>query len=97
MQEKYKIGDIVRVKRCLRADTYYYYAGSSDAYLFFNRHMQKFCGNVYKIIDKFPSRYYGYVNYKLALGNEASEWVFSDVMLEPVKCLGGLICKRKKN
>lgn len=97
MQEKYKIGDIVKVRSDLKADTYYFYAGSDDACLFFNGRMQKFCGNLYKITDKIPSLYYGYVNYRLALGDETCEWVFSDKMLEPVQCLGGLIYKRKKN
>lgn len=97
MQEKYKIGDIVRVRSDLKADTYYFYAGSDDACLFFNGRMQKFCGHAYKIIDKVSSFYPGYVNYRLALGDETCEWVFSDIMLEPVQCLGGLICKRKKN
>ena len=97
MQEKYKIGDIVRVKSDLEGDTKYYYNDASNAYLFFNIDMQKFCGHAYKIIDKVPSYHFGYMNYRLALGDEASEWFFSDIMLEPVQCLRGLICKRKKN
>jgi hypothetical protein len=88
MQEKYKIGDIVRVRSNLKGNT---------RYLFFNIAMQKFCGHAYKIIDKVSSFYPGYVDYRLALGDETCEWVFSDIMLEPVQCLGGLICKRKKN
>lgn len=86
MQEKYKIGDIVRVRSGLKGGTKYYY-DHTDAFLFFNIDMQKFCGHAYKIIDKVSSFYPGYVNYRLA----------SDIMLEPVQCLGGLICKRKKN
>lgn len=97
MQKKYKIGDIVRVRSDLKGNIRYYYDGSDNEYLFFNIAMQKFCGHAYKIIDKVPSFYSGYANYRLALGNEANEWVFSDIMLEPVQCLGGLICKRKKN
>lgn len=96
MQEKYKIGDIVRVRSDLKGNTKYYYDGSDNEYLFFNIAMQKFCGHAYKIIDKVSSFYPGYVNYRLALGDETCEWVFSDIMLEPVQCLGGLICKRKK-
>lgn len=96
MQEKYKIGDIVRVRSGLKGGTKYYY-DHTDASLFFNIDMQKFCGHAYKIIDKVSSFYPGYVNYRLALGDETCEWVFSDIMLEPVQCLGGLICKRKKN
>lgn len=38
-----------------------------------------------------------FFRHALALGDETCEWVFSDIMLEPVQCLGGLICKRKKN
>jgi hypothetical protein len=97
MQEKYKIGDIVRVRSNLKGNTRYYYDGSDNEYLFFNINMQKFCGHAYKIIDKVSSIYFGRVNYRLALGDETCEWVFSDIMLEPVQCLGGLICKRKKN
>lgn len=97
MQEKYKIGDIVRVRSNSKGNTRYYYDGSDNEYLFFNIAMQKFCGHAYKIIDKVSSFYPGYVNYRLALGDETCEWVFSDIMLEPVQCLGGLICKRKKN
>jgi hypothetical protein len=96
MQEKYKIGDIVRVRSGLKGGTKYYY-DHTDAFLFFNIDMQKFCGHAYKIIDKVSSFYPGYINYRLALGDETCEGVFSDIMLEPVQCLGGLICKRKKN
>ena len=52
MQEKYKIGDIVRVRSNLKGNTRYYYDGSDNEYLFFNIAMQKFCGHAYKIIDK---------------------------------------------
>lgn len=97
MQEKYKIGDIVRVRSDLKGDTRYYYDGTDNEYLFFNNNMQKFCGHAYKIIDKVPSFYTGYVNYRLALGDETCEWVFSDIMLEPVQCLGKLIENRKEN
>lgn len=96
MQEKYKIGDIVRVRSDLKGDTKYFYNGAV-AYLLFNSNMKKFCGHTYKITDKVPSYYPGYINYRLALGEKECEWVFSDIMLEPVQCLGGLICKRKKN
>ena len=51
MQEKYKIGDIVRVRSGLKGGTKYYY-DHTDAFLFFNIDMQKFCGHAYKIIDK---------------------------------------------
>lgn len=34
MQEKYKIGDIVRVRSDLKGDTRYYYDGSDNEYLF---------------------------------------------------------------
>lgn len=57
--------------------------------------MQKFCGHAYKIIDKVSSFYPGYVNYRLALGDETCEWVFSDIMLEPVQCLGDLYAREK--
>ena len=97
MQEKYKIGDIVKVRSDLKGNTKYYYDGSDNEFVFFNINMQKFCGHAYKIIDKVSSIYFGRVNYRLALGNEEEDWVFSDIMLEPVQCLGGLICKRKKN
>ena len=80
MQEKYKIGDIVRVRSNLKGNTRYYYDGSDNEYLFFNIAMQKFCGHAYKIIDKVSSFYPGYVNYRLALGDETCEWVFSDIM-----------------
>lgn len=36
MQEKYKIGDIVRVRSDLKGNTRYYYDGSDNKYLFFN-------------------------------------------------------------
>ena len=55
MQEKYKIGDIVRVRSNLKGNTRYYYDGSDNEYLFFNIAMQKFCGHAYKIIDKVSS------------------------------------------
>ena len=97
MQEKYKIGDIVRVRSDLKGDTRYYYDGTDNEYLFFNVNMQKFCGHAYKIIDRVSSFYPGYVNYRLALGDETCEWVFSDIMLEPVQCLGKLIENRKEN
>jgi hypothetical protein len=96
MQEKYKIGDIVRVRSNLKGNTRYYYDGSDNEYLFFNIAMQKFCGHAYKIIDKVSSFYPGYVNYRLALGDETCEWVFSDIMLEPVQCLGGTYMQEKK-
>lgn len=48
MQEKYKIGDIVRVRSNLKGNTRYYYDGSDNEYLFFNIAMQKFCGHAYK-------------------------------------------------
>lgn len=57
MQEKYKIGDIVRVRSNLKGNTRYYYDGSDNEYLFFNIAMQKFCGHAYKIIDKVSSFY----------------------------------------
>lgn len=97
MQEKYKIGDIVRVRSDLKGDTRYYYDGSDNEYLFFNIDMQKFCGHAYKIIDKVSSFYSGRVNYRLSLGDETCEWVFSDIMLEPVQYLGKLIENRKEN
>lgn len=74
MQEKYKIGDIVRVRSGLKGGTKYYY-DHTDAFLFFNIDMQKFCGHAYKIIDKVSSFYPGYINYRLALGDETCEWV----------------------
>ena len=40
MQEKYKIGDIVRVRSDLKGDTRYYYDGTDNEYLFFNNNMQ---------------------------------------------------------
>ena len=95
MQEKYKIGDIVRVRSDLKGDTRYYYGDANNAYLFFNSDMKKFCGHVYKITDEVPSYYPGYINYRLALGDEEREWVFSNKMLEPVQRLRSLICKRK--
>lgn len=96
MQEKYKIGDIVRVRSGLEGGSKYYYNGADNAYLFFKVNMQKFCGHAYKIIDKVPSRHFDYMNYRLALGDEAREWVFSDTMLEPVQCLAKLIEIRKE-
>ena len=96
MQEKYKIGDTVRVRSNLKGNTRYYYDGTDNKYLFFNIDMQKFCGHVYKIIDKVPSFYSGFVNYRLALGDETYEWVFSDIMLEPVQCLRKLMENREE-
>lgn len=97
MQEKYKIGDIVRIRSDLKGDTRYYYGDANNAYLFFNIEMQKFCGHAYKITDEVPSYYPGYINYKLALGDEEYGWVFSNKMLEPVQCLGKLIENRKES
>ena len=95
MQKKYKIGDIVRVRSNLKGN--WLYLICTFSWHKTNIAMQKFCGHAYKIIDKVSSFYPGYVNYRLALGDETCEGVFSDIMLEPVQCLGGLICKRKKN
>ena len=94
MQKKYKIGDIVRVRSNLKGNTRYYYDGSDNEYLFFNIAMQKFCGHAYKIIDKVSSFYPGYVNYRLALGDETCEWVFSDIMLEPETVITSYISPR---
>ena len=95
MQEKYKIGDIVRVRSGLKGGTKYYY-DHTDAFLFFNIDMQKFCGHAYKIIDKVSSFYPGYINYRLALGDETCEWVFSDIMLEPSVSRGTYMQEKKE-
>lgn len=39
MQEKYKIGDIVRVRSDLKGNTKYYYDGSDNEFVFFNINM----------------------------------------------------------
>ena len=91
---KYKVGDRVIVRKDLIGGLDYPYSNPLCGKLYFASAMEKFRGEVYEIItasDDYDE------TYSLSLGEEASVWVFNDAMLMPVQCLGGLICKRKKN
>lgn len=91
---KYKVGDRVMVRTDLVGGLEYPYSNPLCGKLYFASAMEKFRGKVYEIItasDDYDEAY------SLSLGEEASVWVFNDAMLIPVQCLGGLICKRKKN
>lgn len=91
---KYKVGDRVIVRKDLVGGLEYPYSNPLCGKLYFASAMEKFRGEVYEIItasDDYDE------TYSLSLGEEASVWVFNDAMLMPVQCLGGLICKRKKN
>lgn len=91
---KYKVGDRVIVRKDLVGGLEYPYSNPLCGKLYFASAMEKFRGKVYEIItasDDYDE------TYSLSLGEEASVWVFNDAMLIPVQCLGGLICKRKKN
>lgn len=90
---KYKVGDRVIVRTDLVGGRYYPFSDPSREELYFAHMMEKFRGEEYEIV----AIDYVCEVYSLSLGEEESEWVFNDVMLMPVQCLGGLICKRKKN
>lgn len=75
----YNVGDYVRVKK-LRVGDY--------GCISFVREMKKYCGKVYKIIDKYSR--WGTNMYELEncvsddpFTNRNGHWVFTDEMLEP--------------
>lgn len=92
---KYKVGDRVIVRKDLVGGLEYPYSNPLCGKLYFASAMEKFRGEEYEIVASLDD--YGCETYSLSLGEEESKWVFNDAMLIPVQCLGGLICKRKKN
>ena len=78
---KYKVGDIVYVKKDLRPGSIYFSKEYVGTTLFFAHEMKAFCGKIGKVIEIF--KYNGLHPERYRLSFSPDNWVFSNEMLAP--------------